>query len=71
MSRHSFTLSLLFGLLISLTAAQNNFYDFGFERRSDVSVMENGQSLAMPWAGGLNSVRFSEIDLDGADALAA
>lgn len=64
MSRHSFTLSLLFGLLISLAAAQNTFYDFGFERRSDVSVMENGQSLAMPWAGGLNSVRFSEIDLD-------
>ena len=64
MSRHSFTLSLLFGLLISLAAAQNTFYDFGFERRSDVSVMENGRSLAMPWAGGLNSVRFSEIDLD-------
>lgn len=44
--------------------AQNTFYDFGFERDQTVPVIENGQSLAFPWAGGLNSVRFSEIDLD-------
>ena len=60
----SFPVTFLFGLLFSLAAAQNTYYDFGFERQSSVPVMENGLPLAMPWAGGLNSVRFSEIDLD-------
>ena len=64
MNRLSFPVTFLFGLLFSLAAAQNTYYDFGFERQSSVPVMENGLPLAMPWAGGLNSVRFSEIDLD-------
>lgn len=64
MNRLSFPVTFLFGLLFSLAAAQNTFYDFGFERQSSVPVMENGLPLAMPWAGGLNSVRFSEIDLN-------
>ena len=60
--------SLFFGLLLSLLAsslvAQEDYYDFGFERNASVSVTENGHALIFPWAGGLNSVRFSEIDLD-------
>ena len=64
MSRRLFPLSLLFGLLFSFAAAQNNYYDFGFERQQFVPVIENGHALVLPWAGGLNSVRFSEIDLD-------
>ena len=64
MSRHPFFLSLLFGLLFSFSTAQNTFYDYGFERQQAVPVVENGEPLLMPWAGGINSVRFSEIDLD-------
>lgn len=60
--------TLLFGLLLCLLpgflAAQNTFYDFGFERDGHVQVEENCRMLKFPWAGGLNSVRFSEIDLD-------
>ena len=64
MSRHPFFLSLLLGLLFSFSAAQNTYYDYGFERQQAIPVVESGHSLALPWAGGINSVRFSEIDLD-------
>ena len=64
MNHFSFPVTLLFGLLFSLAAAQNTYYDFGFERQPSIFVIENGHALAMPWVGGLNSVRFSEIDLD-------
>ena len=51
-------------MLLSLAEAQNTYYDFGFERQQSVTVVENGHMLSMPWAGGLNSVHFSEIDLN-------
>ena len=51
-------------MLLSILEAQETYYDFGFERRQNVPVVENGQALTLPWAGGLNSVRFSEIDLN-------
>lgn len=51
-------------LMLFTASAQNTHYDFGFERNSAVSVVENGNSLFYAWAGGLNSVHFSEIDLD-------
>lgn len=57
---------LTFCLIAVLTAgsAQNDSYDFGFERAASVRVRENCRDLCFPWAGGVNSVRFSEIDLD-------
>ena len=59
---------LLFGFLLCLLsvplAAQITFYDFGFERDGQVRVEEDSRVLRLPWAGGLNSVHFSEIDLD-------
>lgn len=54
----------LLSLMLFATSAQVNYFDFGFERDANVPVLENGQPLAYPWAGGINSVRFSEIDLD-------
>ena len=54
----------LFTLLLFSAPAQTSYYDFGFERDLSVPVIENGQPLAFPWAGGLNSVHFSEIDLN-------
>ena len=64
MNRQILFLTLFFCMLLSLAVAQNTYYDFGFERQQHVPVVENGHALALPWAGGLNSVRFSEIDLD-------
>ena len=55
---------LLLSLMFFATSAQVPVFDFGFERDADAPVLENGQPLAYPWAGGINSVRFSEIDLD-------
>lgn len=57
-------LGFVFCLLLSHTTAQSSFYDFGFARDTSVSVHENGRQLAFPWAGGANSVHFSEIDLN-------
>ena len=51
-------------LLVATTTAQVSYYDFGFERDETVTVMVDGQSLSHAWAGGINSVHFSEIDLD-------
>lgn len=39
-------------------------YDFAFQREQNISVVQNSHTLKMPWVGGMNSVRFSEIDLD-------
>ena len=64
MSRPSLFLLHLFCLLLLFAEAQDTYYDFGFERRQSIPVVENGRTLSLPWAGGLNSVHFSEIDLD-------
>jgi hypothetical protein len=50
--------------MLITASAQSPCYDYGFERNPSVFVTENGQSLSFAWAGGLNSVHFSEIDLD-------
>jgi len=50
--------------LLSVASAQYSYFDFGFERETSVPVRENGHELLCSWAGGLNSVHFSEIDLD-------
>ncbi len=39
-------------------------YDLAFQRDYSIPVIQNGKTLEMPWVGGMNSVRFSEIDLD-------
>lgn len=64
MSSRLFPLIIFFSLLLSTVSAQVAHFDYGFERNADVPVVENGQALRLPWGGGLNSVRFSEIDLN-------
>ena len=64
MNRPSFFLLLLCCMFFGLAEAQNTYYDFGFERQQTVPLVENGHSLGLPWAGGLNAVRLSEIDLN-------
>ena len=64
MSSRLFSLILSLSLSLSTLSAQVAHFDYGFERNADVPVVENGQTLALPWVGGLNSVRFSEVDLN-------
>lgn len=59
-----FILLLLFSTLGPFSYGQESLYDFGFTRSTDISVWIGTDSLTMPWTGGLNSVRFSEIDLN-------
>ena len=53
-----------FCLILCTVSAQNDLYDFGFERDQTVPVADGCRLLDLPWAGGLNSVHFAEIDLD-------
>ena len=64
MSSRLFPVILFLTLWLVPASAQVLHFDYGFERNADVPVVEYGQTLALPWAGGLNSVRFSEIDLN-------
>jgi len=66
MCRFYLIIGLFFLMCLSLnrTEAQNTYFDFGFERDSQIPVMAEGSTLSLPWVGGINSVRFSEIDLN-------
>lgn len=44
--------------------AQPNYYKLGFTRTQDIEVKKNSSTLLYPWAGGMNSVYFSQIDLN-------
>lgn len=68
------TIAALTLCLCCLSAApQGVQHDFGFARSQEVDVLEHGIRMELPWCGGMNSVRFSEIDLDldGTDDLVA
>ena len=61
----------LFGLMIfvftfSFNAlyAQTTLSKLGFERNQQIAVKKNRHLLTYPWVGGINSVFFSEIDLN-------
>jgi len=56
------TLNLL--LFLQNVTAQTTYYTLGFERNQEIIVKKNNLSLTYPWAGGINSVYFSEIDLN-------
>src|ERR1044071_1251471 len=51
---------ILFFLAVSFSAHAQ----IQFVRYDSVPVMVNSQTLAFPWAGGINFAQFSEIDLD-------
>ena len=51
-------------LAVSALFAQDAFRDFGFVRDSHIPVIHHHDTLKYAWAGGMNSVRFSEIDLN-------
>jgi hypothetical protein len=57
---------LLLILTFSFSAlyAQPAYYKLGFVRNQEIEVKKNNAPLAHPWVGGLNSVYFSQIDLN-------
>jgi len=44
--------------------AQPNYYKLGFVRNQEVEVTKYNTKLSFPWVGGINSVYFSQIDLN-------
>lgn len=44
--------------------AQDFYDDYSFFRSQSLPVTIDSNRLSLPWVGGMNSVRFSEIDLD-------
>lgn len=51
-------------LIATYAPAQEVTEDYSFFRSQEIPVIIDDDTLAMPWAGGLNAVHFSEIDLD-------
>lgn len=60
-------------LFLPRPAVTQTYYDYGFTRRPDIIVTTPTDTLPAPWVGGINGVRFSEIDLnlDGTPDLVA
>ncbi|MBO7444961.1 MAG: T9SS type A sorting domain-containing protein [Bacteroidales bacterium] len=56
-----------------LPYAQTDLFDYGFTRSQEPLVVQSSDTLAQPWAGGINSVYCSplDLDLDGTDDLVA
>ena len=44
--------------------AQSNYYKLGFIKNQEIEIKKEGHLLSYPWAGGINSVYFSQIDLN-------
>ncbi|MBR4786853.1 MAG: T9SS type A sorting domain-containing protein [Bacteroidales bacterium] len=63
-SHHLGPLLLLILCLAYFAQAQDLSEDYSFYRNPNISVSNSEHTLAQAWAGGINGVRFSEIDLD-------
>lgn len=59
-------LHIFFIFLLSPLAhlAQSPYHDFGFQKSQHIQVSNSNLPLGMPWTGGLNTARFSTIDLN-------
>lgn len=63
----------LLSLLPFLAQAQSDLFDYGFTRYQHIPVYHTADALDLPWAGGMNAVYISPIDLnlDGIQDLVA
>jgi hypothetical protein len=59
---NTFIFSLLF--LLQPATAQPTHYKFGFTQNQEIEAKKNNTSLLYPWVGGINSIYFSQIDLN-------
>ena len=62
---HSFSALLLLLVVGWPTVATAQNTAFGFEFREVAKVVQAGDTLRSPWAGGLDSPQFSSLDLNG------
>ena len=62
--RRLLCLFLLLFSVTTLTQGQAYSEDFSFFRSGQIAVITHNDTLAYPWAGGINAIHFSEIDLD-------
>ena len=51
-------------LMFCNLCAQTTYYKLGFDRNQEIEVKKNTTILTCPWVGGVNSVFFSQIDLN-------
>ena len=51
-------------LILCLVLPQVVLAQFGFQRANDIDVIVNSITLKYPWAGGINSAQYSNIDLN-------
>ncbi len=65
MKRHPHILLLFLMCYAPFVQAQDLLDDYSFYRSLSVPVTIAQQSLSFAWAGGMNAIRFSEIDMDG------
>jgi len=54
----------IFTLSFSSLCAQTAYFKLGFTKNQEIEVKKNNRPLDYPWAGGINSVYFSQIDLN-------
>jgi hypothetical protein len=59
---------LLFFAILSPFFGHSQF-NIGYELSNTIPVIKNGDSLYLPWAGGLNNPQFSAMNFTGDDAL--
>ena len=55
---------IVLGLILSIPVMVVGQTNIGYRLNDSIQVTENGVQLPFPFAGGFNSVQFSEIDLD-------
>jgi hypothetical protein len=51
-------------MLSCSTLYAQTYYKLGFEKNQEIEVKKGNHTLLYPWAGGINSVFFSQIDLN-------
>ena len=60
----AFLLLFFFACLIGTISAQPTYYKLGFVGNQEIVVKKNNSTLKYPWVGGINSIYFSQIDLN-------
>ncbi|MEX2596286.1 MAG: FG-GAP and VCBS repeat-containing protein, partial [Salibacteraceae bacterium] len=57
-------LGIALALSLSPSLVTQAQFNLGFELYNDIKVVQNNDTLAHPWVGGLNNPQFSSIDID-------
>ncbi|MDD2412351.1 MAG: T9SS type A sorting domain-containing protein [Bacteroidales bacterium] len=65
MIKNKSVIAILSFVLLSISSLFSQTHDFGFARNDSVKFTTiDGQTIDLPWLGGINSCQFFEMDLD-------